>query len=90
MGILSMLGCKKPCDLPEQHGGEGLIISNAIVSYPERTLITRDMQTTHRINSADENVFDLMVRWDNGAELDSIDFSKYTVLGSYAWGGDVM
>ncbi len=84
--MLAFVGCRKRCDLPDQQTGKGLVIGNARVAELDPTIITGEMRTTYRIDSDEQNIFNLMVTWDGGATMESIDFSNYTVLGAFATG----
>jgi hypothetical protein len=84
--ILSLFfSCEREQQLPEQIIGTGEIIDNALIY---QKLITHEMGSKeHVIKSKADNIFDLQVSFDNGSNYDSIDFSKYTLLGKYANGG---
>ena len=91
--VLLLSSCKKKdddveiptCDLPEQTVGSGEIIQNALVDA-----INPDSFSTGNggdiIRSDSENVYNLMVSYDQGVSYDSIDFDQYTVLGKSASG----
>ncbi len=85
--VIHCVSCKKPCDLPDQQIGNGIILKNAQVIRLDPGVITWEMRTTFRIDSEEENLLDFRVIWDGGTVKDSIDFSNYTVLGAYARGG---
>ena len=80
--LLLFSSCKENCDVPVQIIGTGEIVENALVSQP---IITWDMKAKeHIIQTDSQNIYDLSVSFDDGNTFDSIDFSKYTLLGKYA------
>jgi len=78
--------CKKTDELPEQIIGTGEIISNAKVLPGLLSIDYTGISGEYMINTASENIYELMVSYDNGLTLDSINFVKYTLLGQYASG----
>lgn len=82
--IFLSLSCKKECELPEETIGSGLIVSNG--SIIDTTLFLGIESKDYVIRTDSQNVFNLKVSFDNNLTKDSIDFSKYTVLGKYASG----
>jgi len=71
-----MICIKAVKKMPEQIIGTGEIINNACVKH-----VTVDSKTDYIITSDSENIFDLVVSFDNGTTFQPIDFAKYTVLG---------
>ena len=88
--VLLLSSCKKKdddveiptCDLPEQTVGSGEIIQNAKISFSYN--LDND---NHVIRADSENIYNLMVSYDQGANYDSIDFDQYTLLGKQSSGG---
>ena len=81
-------GCK---NMPEQTIGTGEIIMNALVWYSNLDLSTIELINSNSKNnqiiaSDSENIFGLVVSFDNGESFQPIDFSQYTVFGKYADG----
>ena len=88
--ILILISLLFSCDkdkqeqLPEQIIGTGEIVDNALIY---QKLITNEMSSKeHTIKTSSENIFDLQVSFDGGINYDTINFSKYTLLGKYANG----
>ena len=77
-------GCK---NMPEQTDGSGLILKNVRIWYSSYDYTTINNTKEGQIITSDsENIFDLVVSFDNGLTYHPIDFSQYTVLGIYTDG----
>ena len=84
--VISCTDMYKGCNnMPEQTVGTGEIVNDALIWFNLTTnLDIFDSEKGQVITSDSENIFDLVVSFDNGETYQPIDFSKYSVLGKNA------